>query len=227
MVPADESAVAAALGEACAAGVAVTIAGAGTGITGARVPFGGWVLSLEKLTRLEVHPGFAIAGAGVLLRDLHAAAQQSGQFYPPDPTETGASIGGTIATNASGSRSFRYGATRRWVTRLRVVLADGRILNVGRGDAIDFDPGTIPLPQVTKNTAGYLLRPGMDWVDLFVGAEGTLGVVTEATLRLLPAPKAVLAGVVFWPGTTRRSMRWTTGGSRRMPACWNTWICRR
>jgi FAD/FMN-containing dehydrogenase len=198
MVPADESAVAAALGQACAAGVGVTIAGAGTGVTGARVPFGGWVLSLEKLTRLEVHPGFAIAGAGVLLRDLHAAAQQSGQFYPPDPTETGASIGGNIATNASGSRSFRYGATRRWVTRLRVVLANGRILDVGRGDPIDFDPGTIPLPQVTKNTAGYLLRPGMDWVDLFVGAEGTLGVVTEATLRLLPAPKAVLAGVVFW-----------------------------
>ena len=200
MVPVDESAVAAALAEARAAGVAVTIAGAGTGITGARVPFGGWVLSLEKLTRLEVHPGFAIAGAGVLLRDLHAAAQQSGQFYPPDPTETGASIGGTIATNASGSRSFRYGATRRWVERLRVVLADGRILDVGRGEAIDFDPGTIPLPQVTKNTAGYMLRPGMDWVDLFVGAEGTLGVVTEATLRLLPAPKAVLAGVVFWAG---------------------------
>lgn len=200
MVPVDESAVAAALAEARAAGVAVTIAGAGTGITGARVPFGGWVLSLEKLTRMEVHPGFAIAGAGVLLRDLHAAAQQSGQFYPPDPTETGASIGGTIATNASGSRSFRYGATRRWITRLRVVLADGRILNVGRGEAIDFDPGTIPLPQVTKNTAGYMLRPGMDWVDLFVGAEGTLGVVTEATLRLLPAPKAVLAGVVFWAG---------------------------
>jgi FAD/FMN-containing dehydrogenase len=200
MVPADESAVAAALGEARAAGVGVTIAGAGTGVTGARVPLGGWVLSLEKLTRLEVHPGFAISGAGVLLRDLHAAAQQSGQFYPPEPTETGASIGGNIATNASGSRSFRYGATRRWVTRLRVVLADGRILDVGRGDAIDFDPGTVPLPQVTKNTAGYLLRPGMDWVDLFVGAEGTLGVITEATLRLLPAPKAVLAGVVFWAG---------------------------
>jgi FAD/FMN-containing dehydrogenase len=178
----------------------VTVAGAGTGVTGARVPFGGWVLSLERFTRLDVHPGYAFAGAGVLLRDLHSAVQRSGQFYPPDPTETGSAIGGNIATNASGSRSFRYGATRRWVERLRVVLADGRVLDVGRGDAIDFDPGTIPLPRVTKNTAGYLLRPGMDWVDLFIGSEGTLGVVTEATLRLLPAPAAVLAGVVFFPG---------------------------
>ncbi len=125
-----------------------------------------------------------VAGAGVLLRDVHAAALASGQLYPPDPTETGASIGGNIACNASGSRSFRYGATGAWVERLRVVLADGRILDVGRGEPIDFEPGTVPLPAVTKNTAGYLLRPGMDWVDLFMGSEGTLGVVTEATLRL-------------------------------------------
>jgi len=184
--------------EASAAGVPVTLAGAGTGVTGARVPFGGWVLSLERLNRLEIHRGYAIAGPGVLLRDLHAAAQSSGQFYPPDPTETSASVGGTIATNASGSRSFRYGPTRRWVERLRVVLADGRLRDVARGEPIDFDPGAIPLPRVTKNTAGYLLRPGMDWVDLFVGSEGTLGAVTEARLRLLPLPAAILAGVVFF-----------------------------
>ncbi len=199
LIPAGEAEVAAVLREASAAGVPVTIAGAGTGVTGARVPHGGWVLSLEKFTRLEIEPGHAVAGAGVILRDLHAAAQASGQFYPPDPTETSASIGGTIATNASGSRSFKYGGTRRWVERLRVVRADGRILDIGRGDRIDFDPGTLPLPAVTKNTAGYLLRPGMDWVDLFTGSEGTLGVVTEARLRLLPAPASVLGGVIFFP----------------------------
>ena len=199
IVPADEAGVAAALREASAAGIPVTVGGAGTGVTGGRVPFGGWVLSLEKLTRLEVHPGYAVVGAGVLLRDLHAAAQASGQFYPPDPTETGASVGGTIATNASGSRSFRYGSTRRWVESLRVVLADGSARQYARGESIDFEPPAIPLPEVTKNTAGYLLRPGMDWVDLFCGSEGTLAVITEARVRLLPAPKAVLAGVVFFP----------------------------
>jgi FAD/FMN-containing dehydrogenase len=207
IVPSDEPALIAVLKEASGAGpwpatrpaTPVTIAGAGTGLTGARVPLGGWVISLEKFTRLEIHPGYAIAGAGVLLKDLHAAAQRSGQFYPPDPTETWASIGGTIATNASGSRSFRYGSTRRWIERLRVVFADGSVRDFARGDAIDFDPGEIPLPAVTKNTAGYLLKPGMDWIDLFAGSEGTLGVITEARLKLLSAPKAILSGVIFFP----------------------------
>jgi FAD/FMN-containing dehydrogenase len=200
IVPVDEAGVSEVLREASAAGIPVTVSGAGTGVTGGRVPFGGWVLSLERFTRLEIHQGYAVVGACALLRDVHAAAQRVGQFYPPDPTETGSSIGGNIACNASGSRSFRYGPTRAWVERLRVILADGRIVDVGRGDAIDFDPGVVPVPNVTKNTAGYLLRPGMDWVDLIVGSEGTLGVVTEATLRLLPLPKAVLGGVVFFAG---------------------------
>jgi len=200
IVPADEGGVMAAMKEASAAGIPVTIAGAGTGITGARVPLGGWVLSLERLRRLEVHPGYVIAGAGVLLRDIHAAAARSGQFYPPDPTETSSAIGGNIATNASGSRSYRYGSTRRWVERLRVVLADGRLMDVGRGDAIDFPVGVVELPAVKKNTAGYALSPGMDWVDLFAGSEGTLGVITEARLRLLPAPNAIIGGVVFFAG---------------------------
>ncbi len=199
IIPVDEAALSAALCEANDSGAAVTIAGAGTGLTGARVPQGGWVISLEKFTRLDISPGRAIAGAGTLLNDVHAAAQRTGQFYPPDPTETSASIGGTIATNASGSRSFRYGATRRWIERLRVAMADGTIRQFARGEAIDFDPGSIPLPHVTKNTAGYLLRPGMDWIDLFTGSEGTLGVIVEAHLKLLPAPKAILGGVVFFP----------------------------
>lgn len=198
-VPADEAALSAVLREASAGGTPVTIAGAGTGVTGARVPFGGWVVSLEKFNRLEIGSGHARCGAGVLLRDLHAGAQARGQFYPPDPTETGAAIGGNIATNASGSRSFLYGSTRRWIESLRVVLADGAVREFSRGEAIDFDPGSVPLPAVTKNTAGYLLRPGMDWVDLFCGSEGTLGVVTEARVRLLPAPKSLLAGVIFFP----------------------------
>lgn len=199
ILPTNEAELSAALHEANESATPLTIAGAGTGLTGARVPQGGWVISLEKFRRLEIHRGDAISGAGVPLSEVHAAAQGSGQFYPPDPTETSASIGGTIATNASGSRSFRYGATRRWLECLRIAFADGNIREFARGEALDFDPGTIPLPNVTKNTAGYLLRPGMDWIDLFTGSEGTLGVVIEARLKLIPAPKAVLGGVVFFP----------------------------
>ena len=183
---------------ASASATPVTIAGAGTGVTGGRVPQGGALLSLEKLNSIEIHPGCARVGPGALLMDLHAAAARAGQFYPPDPTETSAAIGGTIATNASGSRSFRYGDTRRHVLRLRVVLMDGRVLDVRRGDAVDFPVPAIPIPQTTKHTGGYRLKPGMDWIDLFVGSEGTLGIVTEAELRLLPNPQEFLAGVVFF-----------------------------
>jgi FAD/FMN-containing dehydrogenase len=199
ITPRSEAEVIAFLRRASETGTPVTIAGAGTGVTGGRVPLSGALLSLEKLNRLEIHTGLAITGPGVLLADLHAAAGVAGQFYPPDPTETSASIGGTIATNASGSRSFRYGDTRRHVLRLRVLLMNGRMLDVRRGDAVDFTVPSIPIPNTTKHTGGYRLSPGMDWIDLFVGSEGTLGVVIEAKLRLLPSPADFLAGVVFFP----------------------------
>jgi FAD/FMN-containing dehydrogenase len=198
VTPQSEAEVIAFLERASKAAVPVTIAGAGTGVTGGRVPQRGALLSLEKLNRLEIREGRAIAGAGVLLADLHAAALSSGQFYPPDPTETSAAIGGTIATNASGARSFRYGDTRRHVLGLRVILMDGRVLDVRRGDAVDFPVPALPIPQTTKHTGGYRLSPGMDWIDLFAGSEGTLGVITEAELRLLPSPSEFLAGVVFF-----------------------------
>jgi FAD/FMN-containing dehydrogenase len=197
-VPESEAEVAGILREATAARTPVTVAGAGTGLTGGRVAQGGWVLSLERLNRIEVHPSYAVCGAGVLLRDLHTSAAASKQFYPPDPTENGASIGGTIATNASGSRSFRYGATRRWVRALRVVLASGQTLALGRGRRPPFELPVIAAPDTTKNTAGYYLRAGIDYLDLFVGSEGTLGVVTEAEVALLPAPGALFTGVVFF-----------------------------
>jgi len=184
--------------EIIAAGAPLTILGARTGLTGGSVPEGGWALSLEKFQRLEIFPGRAIAGAGVSLDALQAAASRTDQFYAPDPTERTASIGGTIATNASGSRSFRYGSTRRHVLSLRVVLMDGRVLEVRRGEQIDFDVPALPLPNTTKNTAGYQLAPAMDWIDLFAGSEGTLGIVIEAELQLLPLPAEVLAGVVFF-----------------------------
>jgi FAD/FMN-containing dehydrogenase len=95
---------------------------------------------------------------------VQTAAHYTRQFYAPDPTERTASIAGNIATNASGSRSFLYGSTRRHVLGLRVMLMDGRILKVARGDRVDFPVPRIPLPNTTKNTAGYALTPDMDWI---------------------------------------------------------------
>jgi FAD/FMN-containing dehydrogenase len=197
-VPGDETELAALLRSATEQKIPVTICGAGTGLTGGRVAQGGWVISMEKFGALEIRPGSARAGAAVTLLQIRDAAAPSKQFYAPDPTEITASTGGTIATNASGSRSFRFGSTRRHVLALRVALMDGRIVEFRRGDKIDFAVPHIPLPEVTKCTAGYQLRPGMDWIDLFCGSEGTLGVVLEAELQLLPLPAELFAGVVFF-----------------------------
>ncbi|MEO8657185.1 MAG: FAD-binding oxidoreductase [Bryobacteraceae bacterium] len=198
-IPQDEAELLALLREAAREHAAVTIAGGGSGLTGGRVPQGGWVISMEKFRRLDVEQGKATVGAGVTLHELHATAKTKGQFYPPDPTETMAFLGGTISCNSSGSRSFMYGATRRWIERLRMALPNGEVMDVRRGDTIDFDVATIPQPASKKHSCGYPLRPGMDWIDLFTGAEGTLGVVIEADVRLLPIPKTLLNGIVFLP----------------------------
>ncbi|HYO83879.1 MAG TPA: FAD-binding oxidoreductase [Bryobacteraceae bacterium] len=178
--------------------VQLTVAGARSGLTGAGVPRGGWVISLEKFRRLEIAKGLARAGAGITLTELQAAAVRTGQFYPPDPTESTASVGGTIATNASGSRSFLYGSTRRYVSELRVALMTGAVVEYRRGDTIDFSVPEIPWPPTTKCTAGFRLTPGMDFIDLFCGSEGTLGIVLEAGLQLLNAPGQLFSAVIFF-----------------------------
>ncbi|HYI97420.1 MAG TPA: FAD-binding oxidoreductase [Bryobacteraceae bacterium] len=198
LVPADEQQVVEILKNAVATSTPVTVVGAGYGLTGGRVAQGGWVISLEKFRRLEIHNGFARAGAAMSLLELRDAARPSGQFYAPDPTEINSSVGGTIATNASGSRSFRYGSTRRHLNAVRVALMDGRVVAYRRGDAIDFPVPPLPIPNVTKYTAGYPLRPGMDWIDLFCGSEGTLGVVLEAELSLLPIPDDLFTAIIFF-----------------------------
>lgn len=199
LIPHDESELIAALREATATRTPVTIAGAGSGLTGGRVAQGGWVISMERFRRLEIGTGEARAGAAITLLELREAATPSGQFYAPDPTEITASVGGTISTNASGSRSFRFGSTRRHVLGIRVALMSGRVVEYRRGDKVDFPVPVIPLPATTKSTAGYRLEPGMDWIDLFCGSEGTLGIVLEADLRLLPIPAELFSGVIFFP----------------------------
>lgn len=215
---ADE--VAAILAEATRAGTPVTVSGAGTGTVAGRVPFGGQVLATNKLNKIRSITenetgGRAVAQAGVVLRDLQQAVESSGLWYPPDPTERTCFLGGNIATNASGSRTFKYGPTRNYVERLTVVLADGNILELRRGQLHADANGSIEIPlasggklaaqlptyhmpHVRKHASGYFVKPGMDVIDLFIGSEGTLGVVVEARVRLLPKPAGLLSGVVFF-----------------------------
>ncbi len=198
LIPENEAEVVSILKAANQGRIPVTVAGSGSGLTGSRVPQGGWVVSLEKFRKLEIRQGSARVGSAVTLVEIREAAAQTGQFYPPDPTQNTASIGGTIATNASGSRSFRYGSTRRHVQALRVAFVDGRVAEYRRGDAVNFPVPAIPLPATTKCTAGYHLYPGMDWIELLCGSEGTLAVVMEAELGLLPIPEALFTAVIFF-----------------------------
>ena len=200
----------------------VTISGAGTGTVAGRVPFGGVVLATDKLNRIKqiVHDdrgggGYAVAESGVILGDFQRAVDSEGLLYPPDPTERSCFLGGNVATNASGARTFKYGPTRKYVERLRIALATGEVIDIRRGDLNADESGsiTIPLPsgksiavqlptyrmpQVRKNASGYYVAPGMDVIDLFIGSEGTLGVVVEVELKLLTKPEGLMSGVVFF-----------------------------
>lgn len=153
-------------------GIAVTLRGAGTGLVGACVPiFGGILLDTSKMNKiieldqtnltLRVEPG-------VLLLDIYEVVEKVGLFYAPDPGEKTATIGGNISTNAGGMRAIKYGVTRDWIRGLEVVLTDGSIEKFGG--------------KVVKNSTGYGLK------DLVIGSEGTLAVIVEATLKLIPKP---------------------------------------
>ncbi len=156
-------------------GIPVTPRGAGYGYVGGCVPsHGGIALSVARMNRIkEIHvaDGVAVVQPGVITGELQAAVRAKGLFYPPDPASLAdCSIGGNIATNAGGPRCLKYGVTRHYVLGLEVVLADGRVLHCGG--------------RTHKNKQGF------DLIGSFVGSEGLLGVVTEATLRLLPHPPA-------------------------------------
>ena len=112
----------------------VTLAGAGTGLTASRIPLSGVVVSLERFNKMApVIDGTIRVGPAVTLQDLRDHLENSGWFYPPNPTEWLASIGGTLATNASGARSYKYGTTRQFVLEADIVLSDGRTASVRRG----------------------------------------------------------------------------------------------
>jgi len=210
-MPATEADVAALL----ASNTTVLPIGAQSSLTGGATPFGELVVSTARLNRVhEIGAGSARCGAGVTLVELDAALQRADRYYPPAPTFTGACIGGIVATNAAGAATFKYGATREWVQALTIVLATGDVLDLERGTVhahtdgyfeIELAAQTIRvptpsyrMPEVPKLSAGYFAKPEMDLVDLFIGSEGTLGIVTEVVLRVVPhRPSFCLAFVPF------------------------------
>ncbi|MCX6966532.1 MAG: FAD-binding protein [Verrucomicrobia bacterium] len=155
--------------------IPVTARGSGVGYVGGCVPSrGGIALSLARMNRIkEIHPadGVAVVEPGVITGELQAAVRALGWYYPPDPASLKeCTLGGNIATNAGGPRCLKYGVTRSYLLGLEVVLASGEVLRTGG--------------RTHKNKTGF------DLVGLFTGSEGLLGIVTEATLRLIPLPPA-------------------------------------
>ncbi len=233
--PDSEADVARVLARAHREQVAVTLVAGQTSTTASSVPNGGWVLSTERLDRqgeVDAIGLRAFCEAGARLGEFQDRLAGLGLVYPPDPTSRyECSLGGSIACNASGPRSHRYGATRRWIRGLRVVLACGEVLHIRRGECVAdlgdhfeiahaADPqrcafhstgrgeehvrSQIPAPRFSfpagiKNAAGYYGGSEVDFIDLFIGSEGTLGAVTEVEVELLPQPAGWLSLFAFFP----------------------------
>ncbi len=213
----------------------ITLIGGKTGVAGGCVPINGCIAlcfsDMNRITRLEENaeglllhcdPGVTLSGIETFLADPSAqSASVAGAspakpgiwLYPPDPTESSAQLGGTIATNASGARSYRFGPTRKHVEGITVVLANGDTLTLKRDEhaakngvfAFSTDQGTaftIAKPSYrspsVKNASGYFSADAMDLVDFFIGSEGTLGIIVHCTVRLMVRPRFA-AGLSFFP----------------------------
>lgn len=154
--------------------------GAGTGLTGAAVAiYGGVMIDMSKMNKILEYDmeNFVVkVQAGVLLNDLAEDAQRQGLLYPPDPGEKFATLGGNVSTNAGGMRAVKYGCTRDYVRAMTVVLPTGEIVKMGA--------------TVSKTSTGYSL------LNLMIGSEGTLGIITELTLKVIPAPKETISLII-------------------------------
>ncbi len=163
--------------------IPVTVRGSGTGLVGSAVPVMGGILlettQMNKIIELDKNNLTVTVQPGVLLMELAAFAEENDFLYPPDPGEKSATIGGNISTNAGGMRAVKYGVTRDYVRELTVVMPNGEILVLGG--------------KVAKNSSGYSLK------DLVVGSEGTLCIITEAVLKLVPLPKVSISLLVPFP----------------------------
>ena len=239
--PKNESEVAELIKSLYAQGIPITVQGARTGLAAGAVPHGGHILNLSRMDQVKAFRTAAdghfhiTLEAGVILSQLRKQIDQKKfdttnwttasleaydafcsappQFFSPDPTESSATLGGMVACNASGARSYLYGPTRDHISGLRVVLRDGQIVALKRGEYkaagrtlrfptlqknwIEVDLPTYVMPQ-TKNASGYFIEDAMDAIDLFIGSDGTLGVVTEVEIRLQPMPETIWGVTCFF-----------------------------
>ena len=180
-------------------GIPVTVTAQRTSTTGGPVPNGGWLLSTERLNR--IHSDNEVDG-GVILGQYQKYLEDKSLLFPPDPTSRNeCSIGAAIACNASGARSFRYGATRPWIEAIEVVLANGDIVIADRKTPIPQGWPKIHWTEPSvKTAAGYV--PADNLLDLMIGQEGTLGVITKAWTRIIPQPIDVLGMIIYFPDLT-------------------------
>ncbi|MBE6020919.1 MAG: FAD-binding oxidoreductase [Clostridiales bacterium] len=205
----------------CENDVPVTVRSGGTGVGAGAVPFGGHLMSMEKIKGLKMGADgmSVIAGAGCSLNEINRfiTINTGGNlFLPPDPTEGSAGAGGMVSCNSSGARTYMYGPVRNYVKRLTIILSDGKILDIERGKIFasgrNFEingealggtgkisgklPGYI-MPKV-KNAAGYYICDDMDLIDIFIGSEGTLGIVAEAEFSLIKKPENIWGIIAFF-----------------------------
>ncbi|NPD88702.1 MAG: FAD-binding oxidoreductase [Asgard group archaeon] len=220
----------------------ITISGGRTGIVGSAVPFGGGVVSFDHMNRMiglgydedkkqyfvRMDPGITLDSLDEIIKNKEFTSEnnlsqtadyvtkfkqdQITYMFPVDPTEMTAMVGGSIAANASGARSFKYGAMRPWVRRLRVILDTGEVLDITRGQVKEIDnvfiikkenhevEVKIPTYQMpkAKNAAGLWAEKDMDLIDLFIGSEGIFGIISEVDLWITKRPLG-LPNVMFFP----------------------------
>ena len=199
--------------------IPITVAAGCTGVTGGCLAYGGIILSTEKfnsigkIEELSKDNATIKVGSGAIVNQIKSYVLEKGWMYAPDPTEKNATIGGNISTNASGGRGFKYGTTRNYINSIEIVFSDGSYANIKRGQTFANDNGTIILktnlgnkilnlpkyylPKI-KNAAGYYNYKNADLVDVFIGHEGTLGVIVSAELLLIKPFEMLFGGIIFF-----------------------------
>lgn len=241
--PKTEAEIIASVKEMSCKNIQITTQGARTGLAASAVPYKGHIINLSKMNKVtgarhdeKTDRFFLTVQPGVLLSELRKYLanksfivnewneqsinalkymEKNRWFYSTDPTETSASMGGIASCNASGAKSYRYGSARDHITGLRIVLADGDVLIIKRGQYIAGDnnfslitengrviKGELPkykMPDVKKNTSGYYNMPGMDMIDLFIGSDGTLGIISEIEIELNKTQEVNWGVTIFMP----------------------------